>query len=70
VQDVADNVAAVSNTVNRKNAEEHVNKGPDKSSTKHKHTTTINKPRSTNSKSVTEKELLPKNRQRKKLNMA
>ena len=39
VQDVADNVAAVSNTVNRKNAEEHINKGPEKSSTKHKHTT-------------------------------
>lgn len=55
VQDVADNVAAVSNTANRKNAEEHINKGPDTSSTKHKHTTSSNrhKPKSTNSKSVT-----------------
>ena len=55
VQDVADNVAgsAVSNTVNRKNAEEHINKGPEKSSTKHKHTTSSSKPKSTNSKSVT-----------------
>jgi len=53
VQDVADNVAAVSNTVNRKNAEEHINDGPDKSSTKHKHTTCSSKPESTNSKSVT-----------------
>jgi len=39
--------------VNRKNAEEHINKGPDKSSTKHKHTTSSTKPKSTNSKSVT-----------------
>ena len=53
VQDVADNVAAVSNTVNHENAEEHINKGPDKSSTKHKHTTSSSKPKSTNSKSVT-----------------
>jgi len=56
VQDVADNVAAVSNTVNRKNAEEHINKGPDNSSTKHKHTTSSSKARvteSTSSKSVT-----------------
>ena len=54
MQDVADNVAgsAVSNTVNRKNAE-HINKGPDKSSTKHKHTKSSSKPKSTNSKSVT-----------------
>jgi len=53
VQYVADNVAAVSNTVNSKNAEEHINKGPDKSSTKHMHTTRSSKPKSTNSKSVT-----------------
>jgi len=50
---VIDNVAAVSNTVNRKNAEEHINNGPDKSSTEHKHTTSSSKPKSTNSKSVT-----------------
>ena len=53
VQDVADNVATVSNTANHKNAEEHINKGPDKSSTKRKHTTSSSKPKSTNSKSVT-----------------
>jgi len=53
VQDVADNVAAVSNTVNRKNGEAHMNKGPDKSSTKHKHATSSSKPKSTNSKNVT-----------------
>jgi len=56
VQDVADNLAAVSNAVNRKNAEEHINKGPDNSSTKHKHTTSNSKARvteSTNSKSLT-----------------
>ena len=53
MQDVPDNVASVSNTVNRKNAEEHINKGPDKSSTKHKHTTSSTKPKSTDSKNVT-----------------
>ena len=68
VQDVADNVAAVSNTVNRKNAEEHINKGPDKSCTKHKHTISSSKPKSTNSESVT-KEVTSKNRLRKKLNI-
>ena len=52
MQDVADNVAAVSNTVNRKNAKEYINKGPDKSSTKHKHTTSSSKPKSTSSKNV------------------
>ena len=53
MQDVADNVAAVSNTVNRTNAEEYINNGLDKSSTKHKHTTSSSKPECTNSNSVT-----------------
>jgi len=46
-QDVAVNVAAVSNAGNYKTAEEHINKVQDKSSAKHMHTT-ITKHRTAN----------------------